>query len=100
MTVAIGEVVNQLPADTSGSQPPISDYGLLGDTRTAALVSREGSIDWLCWPRYDANPLFGRLIDPPAGGHFKLWVRGGRTAVRAYHDRSPVLETTIRTTGG
>ena len=85
---------------TNGAQPPISDYALLGDTRTAALVSREGSIDWLCWPRYDANPLFGRLLDPPAGGHLKLWVRGGRTAARAYHDRSPVLETTIRTIGG
>jgi GH15 family glucan-1,4-alpha-glucosidase len=73
---------------------------MLGDTRTAALVSRDGSIDWLCWPRYDAAPLFGRLIDPPNGGHFKLWVKGGRPAVRAYHDRSPVLETSIGAPGG
>src|SRR2546430_15407031 len=73
---------------------------MVGDTRTAALVSRDGSIDWLCWPRYDADPLFGRLLDPPDGGHFKLWVKGGRAAVRAYHDRSPVLETSILAAGG
>jgi len=73
---------------------------MLGDTRTAALVSREGSIDWLCWPRYDADPLFGRLLDPPRGGHFRLWVKEGRAALRAYHDRSPVLETTIQAAGG
>jgi len=81
-------------------QPPISDYAMLGDTRTAALVSRDGSIDWLCWPRYDADPLFGRLVDPPSGGHFKLWVKEGRATVRAYHDRSPVLEISIEAPGG
>src|SRR5437667_173270 len=73
---------------------------MVGDTRTAALVSRDGSIDWLCWPRYDADPLFGRLLDPPNGGHFKLWAKGGHAAVRAYHDRSPVLETSINAPGG
>jgi len=73
---------------------------MLGDTRTAALVSRDGSIDWLCWPRYDADPLFGRLLDAPDGGHFRFWVKGGRAAARAYHDRSPVLETSINAPGG
>src|SRR2546428_12975423 len=73
---------------------------MVGDTRTAALVSRDGSIDWLCWPRYDADPLFGRLLDPPNGGHFKLWAKGGHAVVRAYHDRSPVLETSINAPGG
>src|SRR5438128_4707990 len=73
---------------------------MLGDTRTAALVSRDGSIDWLCWPRYDADPLFGRLLDAPGGGHFRFWVKGGRAAARAYHERSPVLETSINAPGG
>lgn len=86
--------------DVGGPQPPISAYAMLGDTRTAALVSRAGSIDWLCWPRYDADPLFGRLLDWPNGGHFKLWVKGGRAAVRDYHDRSPVLETSINVPSG
>ena len=92
--------MNQLSGGVGGPQPPISDYAMVGDTRTAALVSRDGSIDWLCWPRYDADPLFGRLLNPPSGGHFKLWARGGRAAVRAYHDRSPVLETLINAPGG
>src|SRR5947209_3353836 len=73
---------------------------MVGDTRTAALVSRDGSIDWLCWPRYDADPLFGRLLDAPGGGHFRFWVKGGRAAARAYHERSPVLETSINAPGG
>lgn len=92
--------MKQLAREAGASQPPISDYAMLGDTRTAALVSREGSIDWLCWPRYDADPLFGRLLDPPGGGHFKLWVRGGHATIRAYHERSPVLETAISAPGG
>ena len=92
--------MNQPYGDVDGPQPPISDYAMVGDTRTAALVSRDGSIDWLCWPRYDADPLFGRLLDPPNGGHFKLWAKGGHAAVRAYHDRSPVLETSINAPGG
>ena len=44
-------------------QPPIGEYAILGDTRSAALVSRRGSVDWLCVPRFDADPVFGYLID-------------------------------------
>jgi GH15 family glucan-1,4-alpha-glucosidase len=51
---------------------PIESYGLLGDTRTAALVSTSGAVDWLCAPRFDAEPVFGSLVGGAAAGTFRL----------------------------
>jgi len=51
---------------------PIADYGLIGDTRTSALVSSQGAIDWMCAPRFDGDPLFGCLVGGPAAGTFRV----------------------------
>ena len=77
---------------------PIGDYALLSDCRTAALVSRVGSVDWLCCPRFDAPAVFARLLDPD-GGHFAIRP-GDFQASRAYVDQTMALETTFRTKAG
>ncbi|GAA2164165.1 GH15 family glucan-1,4-alpha-glucosidase [Humibacillus xanthopallidus] len=52
--------------------PPIEDHGLIGDLQTCALVSRDGTIDWFCSPRFDSPSLFGSLLDDERGGHFRI----------------------------
>ncbi len=79
----------------------IEDYGLIGDLQTAALVSREGSIDWLCFPRFDSGACFAALLGTPAHGR---WLVAPRDAVRQtrrrYRDGSLVLETEFETGTG
>jgi GH15 family glucan-1,4-alpha-glucosidase len=81
-------------------QRPISDYALIGDTRTAALCSSDGSIDWLCLPRFDSDPVFGRLVAAETGGSFSIAAVGSESVARRYRYRSAVLETTWRTESG
>jgi alpha,alpha-trehalase len=78
---------------------PIGDYALLSDCRCAALVSRAGSVDWLCFPRFDAPAVFARILDP-AGGHFAIRPAGEFDARRRYVDQTMVLQTTFVTAGG
>src|SRR5207248_6416233 len=75
--------------------PPIGAYALQGDTRTAALDSQAGSIDWLCLPRFDADPVFGTLIDSEHGGRFDVSIEG-QVESRRYREDSVVLETLWR----
>ncbi|NMO21979.1 glycoside hydrolase family 15 protein [Pyxidicoccus fallax] len=77
----------------------ISDYALLSDCRSAALVSRMGSVDWLCFPRFDGPSVFARLLDAKAG-HFSLRPEGEARASRRYRERTLVLETTFQTPTG
>ena len=78
---------------------PIGDYALLSDCRSAALVSRAGSVDWLCWPRFDSPAVFARILDPD-GGHFAIRPAGDFQASRAYVDQTMILETTFRAQAG
>jgi alpha,alpha-trehalase len=73
---------------------PIGDYALISDCRTAALVSRAGSVDWLCFPRFDGPSVFARLLDDGAG-HFSVGVPGA-TPSRRYLRGTMTLETTFR----
>jgi GH15 family glucan-1,4-alpha-glucosidase len=81
------------------SRQPIAEYALLSDCRSAALVHRSGSVDWLCFPRYDAPSVFGRLLDDRAG-HWSIIVPGATTVHRRYLDGTLVLETKYETPTG
>ena len=78
---------------------PIGDYALLSDCRSAALVSRAGSVDWLCFPRFDAPAVLARILDSD-GGYFAIRPAGDFEASRAYVDQTMALETTFRTATG
>jgi GH15 family glucan-1,4-alpha-glucosidase len=87
--------------DEHRDRPPVEDYALLGDTRTAALVASDGAIDWWCIPRFDAQPVFGRLVGGPDAGAFTMGPAGPATVrVRRYRPASATVETTWETPGG
>jgi GH15 family glucan-1,4-alpha-glucosidase len=79
---------------------PIEDYALIGDLQTAALVERGGSIDWLCFPRFDSGACFAALIGNAENGRWLLAPEGDATSTRRYLHDTLVLETTWETTGG
>ena len=79
----------------------IEDYALIGDCETAALVSRGGSIDWLCFPRFDSHACFAALLGTPEHGRWLLAPAGPVTAVRRwYRGDTAVLETELTTAEG
>src|SRR5262245_4312908 len=79
----------------------IEDYALLGDCETAALVSRMGSIDWLCWPRFDSPACFAALLGDPGNGRWLLRPRDATARVsRQYRGDSLILDTTFETADG
>ena len=87
------------PAGERDAFQPIGEYGLLADCNSAALVGRDGSIDWLCLPRYDADAIFARILDPD-GGHWSIRPAGEYRVERRYVPGSLVIETTFTTDRG
>ncbi len=79
---------------------PIEDYGLIGDTQTAALVGRDGSIDWLCLPRFDSGACFAALLGDRSNGRWQLAPRAPARVERRYVPGTLVLETTFHTDDG
>ena len=79
---------------------PIEDYALLGDTETVALVSREGSIDWLCLPHYDSPACFAALLGTPEHGRWLLGPAQPATTTRQYVEETFLLETVHETATG
>ena len=79
---------------------PIEDYGLIGDGRAAALVGRDGSVPWLCAPRFDSPPVFCALLDHRRGGAFRLRPDGLAESRQYYHGDTGGLVTELRTGTG
>src|SRR3974390_3043890 len=80
---------------------PIEDYALIGDCETAALVSRTGSIDWLCWPRFDSDACFAAPLGAPEHGHWSIAPKGRvLSAMRRYRGDTLILETRAETDEG
>jgi GH15 family glucan-1,4-alpha-glucosidase len=93
------EAVASLPRGDPATR--IEDYALIGDCHTVALVSREGSIDWLCAPRFDSGACFAALLGTPENGHWRIAPREPvRRTRRSYREGTLVLETEFETESG
>ncbi len=79
---------------------PIRDYGLISDMRTAALVSLDGAIDWMCWPKFDSPAIFCALLDDKKGGHFSITPVGAFQSTQKYITDSNVLVTVFENERG
>ncbi len=96
MALAAAEVNAALEQDYR----PIRDYALIGDCHGAALVSREGSVDWCCLGRFDADPIFCRILDAKVGGFFSIRPIEPYALSRSYLPNTNILETRFASDSG
>ncbi|MTD57031.1 glycoside hydrolase family 15 protein [Amycolatopsis pithecellobii] len=88
------------PVRARDGYPPLEDLGLIGDGSTVALAGLDGSIGWLCLPRFDSEPLLCGLLDRERGGHFRVAPEGLTEARQRYEPDTGVLVTELRGAGG
>ena len=81
----------------TGAYPHLSSYGLIGDMRSAALVGRDGSIDWCCFPRFDSASVFAAVLDAERGGRFRIRPTDAHTPQQRYVGLTNILATTFTT---
>src|SRR5260370_34933878 len=83
------------------SYQPIEDYGIVGNLRTAALIGKDGSVDWLCFPRFDSPSGFGAILDSHKGGLFRISPSADDvTHKQLYWPDTNVLVTSFLSPGG
>jgi GH15 family glucan-1,4-alpha-glucosidase len=83
------------------NQPPIENYALIGDCRSAALVGRDGAVDWLCWPRFDSPACFAALLGSADNGRWRIGpAEPGYRTTRRYRPDTMILETSFDAAGG
>ncbi len=79
---------------------PIEDYGLIGNRHAAALVNSAGSIDWLCWPRFDSPSIFAGILDPDKGGNWAIQPTSEFKSRHRYLKDTNILETVFECSKG
>src|SRR5437588_965628 len=85
----------------AAAKTKIEDYAFLSDTQTAALVSRDGCVDWLCFPRFDSGACFASLLGTRDNGHWRFWPKEKIVNTsRRYRGNTLILETEIETKSG
>jgi len=99
MTETTGPTPSPQGARSDGASQPVANYGLLSDCNSAALVDRDGSIDWLCVPRYDSDAVFARILDRDAG-HWFIRPNGPYASERRYEPSTLIVETVFTTDTG
>lgn len=87
------------PTSPAGVTRRIADHGVIGDGRSVALVATDGTVDWLCWPRFDSDAVFAALLDTDRAGLFQISPVGAWATRQRYVDQSAVLETVFERPG-